>query len=254
MTATLLLSPVWQVVDAAGPVAGATASFFVSGGLTAAAVYTDATRATAIAQPVTADATGRFQAIWLDPAVIYRVRCQDAGGALIADLDPVAGPLSIGTDEIADGAVTGAKLDGGAVAASLGYTPLSKGGDAMAGPLRLGTGTTAFSDQAGYLGLPTTIRDANYTFAVADAGCSIGHDDATACTWTIPTNAAAGFPVGTVINCFNTGAGAVAIARAAGVSLRLSSTDAEVTLAQYGDAFLHKIGTDAWSICGKGLS
>jgi hypothetical protein len=76
---------------------------------------------------------------------------------------------------------------------------------------------------------------------------------ATAINFLIPTNASVAFPVGTVLNVLNIGAGACTIkAVTAGTTTVLSAgaTAAQPSLAQYKAAACIKTGTDTWYIVG----
>lgn len=90
--AQLYTPPYQNALDANGnPVSGGRLYFYVSGSLTPATVYADADLETPLAFPVEADSAGRFPAIFLDPAISYRVREFDADGVLIRDTDPIGG-------------------------------------------------------------------------------------------------------------------------------------------------------------------
>lgn len=71
------------------PMPGATYTFLESQTTTPATVYADASLTTPLPNPLTADADGRFPAIYLDPAVVYRVQLHDGDGVLQYDVDPV---------------------------------------------------------------------------------------------------------------------------------------------------------------------
>ncbi len=71
------------------PMPGATYTFYESQTTTLATIYADAALTTPLANPLTADADGRFPAIYLDPAVVYRVQLHDADSVLQYDVDPV---------------------------------------------------------------------------------------------------------------------------------------------------------------------
>jgi hypothetical protein len=76
---------------------------------------------------------------------------------------------------------------------------------------------------------------------------------ATAINFLIPTNASVAFPVGTVLNVLNIGAGACTIkAVTSGTTTVLSAgaTTAQPSLAQYKAAACIKTGTDTWYIVG----
>lgn len=76
-------------------VPGALANFYVTGGTTRAATYSDTGLTTEHANPVVADGAGRFPVIYLDDAVTYRLIITDAdGGSLGYDVDPYAAPVT----------------------------------------------------------------------------------------------------------------------------------------------------------------
>jgi hypothetical protein len=66
------------------------------------------------------------------------------------------------------------------------------------------------NQQPVYVGIPQNLQNANYTFVLADANRHIYHSSG-ANTWTIPSNAAVPYPVGTAITLVNRGAGAVTL-------------------------------------------
>jgi hypothetical protein len=74
---------------------GCTASFYLTGTTTPANVYANATLATPLANPLSADPSGTFPAIYLDPSVVYRVQIKTSTGVLISDTDPYVVPSSI---------------------------------------------------------------------------------------------------------------------------------------------------------------
>lgn len=118
------------------------------------------------------------------------------------------------------------------------------------------TTTLSNDDEPGFRIAPENQQNANYTLVMDDAGRAVTHTSASAHAWTIPPNSSVAFPVGTVILMDNSGSGDVTITRGSGVSLRLggSSTDANLTLAQYGFCSLFKRGTNNWVAQGSGLS
>ncbi len=88
--AQLFAPPYQNALDTNGaPISGGRLRFYVTGTLTPAAVYTTADLSVAHAAPVVADSAGRFPAIYLDPAIIYRVREFTAVDVLIRDTDPL---------------------------------------------------------------------------------------------------------------------------------------------------------------------
>jgi len=94
-----------------------------------------------------------------------------------------------------------------------------------------------------------------YTFALTDANNElITASNASAQTYSIPTNASVAFPIGCQINIIQIGAGQVTIqAVTSGTTTVLSNggTAAAPKLrAQYSAATLVKVGTDAWYVIG----
>jgi hypothetical protein len=97
-------------------------------------------------------------------------------------------------------------------------------------------------------------QTADYTAVIADAYQVLElMNKATAIAYKIPTNASVAFPIGTVLNILNIGAGVVTISAVTpGTTTILSagSTAASPTLAQYKSAAAIKTGTDAWYVVG----
>ena len=94
-----------------------------------------------------------------------------------------------------------------------------------------------------------------YTFVLADANNElITASNASAQTYSIPTNASVAFPIGCQINIIQIGAGQVTInAVTSGTTTVLSNgaTAAAPKLrTQYSSATLIKVGTDAWYVVG----
>jgi hypothetical protein len=97
-------------------------------------------------------------------------------------------------------------------------------------------------------------QTADYTAVIADAYQVLElMNKATAIAYKIPTNASVAFPIGTVLNILNIGAGAVTISAVTpGTTTILSggATSASPTLAQYRSAACIKTGTDTWYVVG----
>lgn len=118
------------------------------------------------------------------------------------------------------------------------------------------TPTVLTATSIGFRGIPVQTVNASQTFALTDAGNMYRQTSSTNRTYTIPTNTAVAFPVGTVIMIRNTGTGTVTITPAGGVSLRQAgaSGSGSVSMAQWGIASLTKEATNDWLITGSGLS
>lgn len=102
--------------------------------------------------------------------------------------------------------------------------------------------------EAAAAGVEAIILTASGTAALPHAGTVVEMNVATANTYTIPTHASVAFPVGTVIEVCQVGAGATTIAPAGGVTLRGASTF--VLRAQWTSATLRKRATNEWVVVG----
>lgn len=88
----------------------------------------------------------------------------------------------------------------------------------------------------------------SYTLVASDAGKTIEMNKTTACTLTIPANASVAFPVGTVINISQIGAGQVTVALTSD-TLRSSGGKVKLT-GQYSVASLYKRAATEWVLSG----
>jgi hypothetical protein len=97
-------------------------------------------------------------------------------------------------------------------------------------------------------------QTADYTLVLADSyQVLVPMNKATAVNLSIPTNATAAIPVGSVITVLNKGAGAVTIkAVTSGTTTVLSAgaVAAQPTLAQYKSCALIKVSSDVWYCVG----
>lgn len=93
-----------------------------------------------------------------------------------------------------------------------------------------------------------TTQGASYTLALADAGAVVEFTAATAVTCTVPPNSSVPFPVGTLIEVAQYGAGQVTVAAGAGVTIRTPAT--LTSRAQYATLSLRKRAADEWVIAG----
>lgn len=104
--------------------------------------------------------------------------------------------------------------------------------------------TLAFNAQTG-----TT-----YTFVLADKDKLVTASNASAQTYSIPTNASVAYPIGTQINIIQIGAGQVTINAVTSGTTTISSTGATATApklrAQYSSATCIKAATDLWYVVG----
>ena len=93
-----------------------------------------------------------------------------------------------------------------------------------------------------------------YTFVLGDNGQLVTASNASAQTYSIPTNASVAFPVGTQINIIQIGAGQVTIQAVTSGTTTVASTGGTATApklrAQYSSATLIKAATDLWYVAG----
>jgi hypothetical protein len=85
-------------------------------------------------------------------------------------------------------------------------------------------------------------RTVGYTLSLSDAGRTVEMNSASATTVTIPTNAVAAFPLGTVIWITRQGAGTVTVAG----SVTLRARSGAAAPAQYAAGRLWKRAADEW--------
>ncbi len=94
----------------------------------------------------------------------------------------------------------------------------------------------------------------DYTAVIADTYQVLElMNKCTAIAYKIPTNASVAFPIGTVLNILNIGAGTCTIsAVTSGTTTILSAgaVTAQPTLGQYKSAACIKTGTDTWYVVG----
>jgi len=93
-----------------------------------------------------------------------------------------------------------------------------------------------------------------YTFVLTDNGRLVTASNASAQTYSIPTNASVAYPIGTQINIIQIGAGQVTINAVTSGTTTISSTGATSTApklrAQFSSATCIKAGTDLWYVVG----
>lgn len=93
-----------------------------------------------------------------------------------------------------------------------------------------------------------------YTFVLADNGKLVTASNASAQTYSIPTNASVAFPTGTQINVLQIGTGQVTINAVTSGTTTITSTGATAAApklrAQYSAATCIKTGTDTWTVIG----
>ncbi|TGE26903.1 hypothetical protein [Hymenobacter metallicola] len=94
----------------------------------------------------------------------------------------------------------------------------------------------------------STLKAADYTLDLADAGNIVPVNAGAAVTVWVPTDAAANFPVGTVLEIEQQGAGQVTVAAGAGVTL--NGYGGLKTAGQYASVGLRKVAANTWILKG----
>lgn len=89
----------------------------------------------------------------------------------------------------------------------------------------------------------------SYTLVLGDAGKYVTMNNAGASTLTVPPNSSVAFPVGTVIEGFQLGAGQVTLTAGAGVTV--NAVPGLKIAAQYGSYAVVKLATDTWIATGR---
>lgn len=87
------------------------------------------------------------------------------------------------------------------------------------------------------------------TLTYADMGGVIEFQSGSATTCTLPPNSSVPFPIDTIVNLFQYGAGQVTVAAGAGVTIRSAGSRLKLT-GQYSAASLRKRVTDEWWLFG----
>lgn len=154
-------------------------------------------------------------------------------------------------------------------------TNVEKGKNFIAGVIDIGTRAASTVSYAGSAGISATdvegaideldtekapIADlskitsnrqtGSYTLVLGDAGKVIEMNVGSANNLTIPPNSSVAFPVGTVIEVMQYGAGQTTLVAGAGVTLRSPSGKLKIAV-QYGGASLRQIATDEWAVEGN---
>lgn len=88
----------------------------------------------------------------------------------------------------------------------------------------------------------------SYTLSATDQGKTIEISNASAITLTVPLNSSVAFPVGTVIDIIQTGAGQITVSATGGVTV--NATPGLKLRAQWSSATLIKRATDTWILMG----
>ena len=122
----------------------------------------------------------------------------------------------------------------------------------MAQQILLGTGfvgvdRTKINDMFTELyGSKNTQTGTSYTLVIGDFRKTVEMNNAAANTLTVPPNSSVAFPIDTIIEVYQMGAGQTTVAAGSGVTLR----QAGALRTQYSTASLRKRATDEWVLAG----
>jgi hypothetical protein len=207
-------------------------------------------------------------------AVVTQIQIRRGTAAQWTSTNPTlaAGEFGYETDtgkvKIGTGSTAWASLGyvgAGTVTSITAGTGLSGGTITASGTIAIDTATTADLTTAQTL-TNKTLTDpkinlalnaqtgTTYTFVLTDNGKLVTASNASAQTYSIPTNASVAYPTGTQINIIQIGAGQVTINAVTSGTTTISSTGATATApklrAQYSSATLIKASTDLWYVVG----
>lgn len=113
-------------------------------------------------------------------------------------------------------------------------------------------GHTATTDDGGVLSVieKNTQTGTTYTLVIGDAGKVVEMNNASANTLTVPPNSSVAFPIGTLIQVDQYGAGITTIAQGAGVTINSEGSKKRLS-AQHISVSLRKRATDEWQLTGS---
>lgn len=151
---------------------------------------------------------------------------------------------AIGTEDIANSAITEAKLASAVVttskiAASVTLTTPNIGA---------AIGASLYATNAVIDHSTTNVRTSNYTLLIGDDGIIVEANSTSPITITVPLNSTTAFPIGTKITLLRTNTGAVTVAGAVGVTV--NATPGLLLRAQWSAATLLKRATNTWVLMG----
>ncbi|HSX42854.1 MAG TPA: hypothetical protein VLF59_02090 [Candidatus Saccharimonadales bacterium] len=95
----------------------------------------------------------------------------------------------------------------------------------------------------------TTQSGTSYTLGLSNAGTAVEFTASSTVTVTVPPNGSVAFPVGTIIELLQYGAGTLTVAAGAGVAIR-SANNLVAARTQYSTLSLRKRATNEWVLAG----
>jgi hypothetical protein len=161
---------------------------------------------------------------------------------------------SVGTAEIATDGVNSAEIATNAVQANEIEANAVGASEIAAGALTAADAAADLATQAELDVVATTISDnaqtgTSYTLVLGDAGLQVSMNNASANTVTVPPNSSVAFPVNTVVQVYQYGAGLTTIVAGAGVTIRAFGGFL-ASGGRYAVLSLRKRATDEWELSG----
>ena len=104
--------------------------------------------------------------------------------------------------------------------------------------------------QIGISTLTANRQTGSYTLALTDGGLVVEMNVASGNNLTVPPNSSVPFPIGTVIELYQYGAGQTTVVPGSGVTIRSPGGKLKIA-AQYGGASLRKLAIDEWTLEGN---
>lgn len=102
--------------------------------------------------------------------------------------------------------------------------------------------------------LQKQVNNSNYTFVLGDQKSELHvSTDSSAYTWTIPLNANAAFPIGSIFTMYNEGGGDITLTADGAATISeagADGSDLDFVISQYGLATVIKVDTDSWLFSG----
>lgn len=165
---------------------------------------------------------------------------------------------SIATADLANGAISSAKiLDGTIVSADISGTAgilATQLESAVQSSLGLANSAVQPSGLNSAIASAQTVAinsqtGTTYTLAASDQNKAVECNNASSITVTVPLNSSVAFPIGSIVEIMQLGAGQITIAGASGVTIQCASVNLK-TRAQYSIITLRKRDTDTWVLGG----
>jgi hypothetical protein len=232
-------------------------------------VYEDEDGETEAVNPIPADATGEIPPRYVDGETAYRAR-------LFSNTDTTDDPLwdvverpsvasaagyEVGTSGEKLGLLNADKTDSGDNTFTGDNTfsgdNTHSGTETFSGPVALPAAATVAGERIGFREFPIDEITTDTTLVLADAGRLKRKSGSSELDLTFPPNADVALPVGTVVGFSNDNATAdLLLKRGSGVTMRIAGvlTNADCTVAPWGEGTATKMATNVWKVRGTGIT